>query len=206
MLLLLRHGNTFEPTQTPVWVGARTDLPLTAEGEAQARAAGQFIAARFGALADIAAGPLWRTRRAAEIVMQEMAMEETLSVDSRLREIDYGLWEARSSEEIRAQYGAETLEAWEQRGLWPEGMRWQPESAELQASLRDFLAEQHALLSAKTTPHLAVTSNGVLRLIHALVTGTPAGPAAKVKTGHLCILQPDGAGWRVEGWNLKPVA
>ena len=31
-LILARHGNTFEAGETPVWVGAREDLPLTARG------------------------------------------------------------------------------------------------------------------------------------------------------------------------------
>ena len=34
-LILARHGNTFGPGDTPVWVGAREDLPLTDKGRVQ---------------------------------------------------------------------------------------------------------------------------------------------------------------------------
>ena len=40
LLLLARHGNTFDKGDKVVWVGARTDLPLTAKGREQARALG----------------------------------------------------------------------------------------------------------------------------------------------------------------------
>ena len=38
LLLLARHGNTFEKGDKVVWVGARTDIPLTAKGRDQAAA------------------------------------------------------------------------------------------------------------------------------------------------------------------------
>ena len=36
-ILCARHGNTFAPGQRAVFVGAKEDLPLTEEGETQAR-------------------------------------------------------------------------------------------------------------------------------------------------------------------------
>jgi probable phosphoglycerate mutase len=47
-LILIRHGNTFEAGQKAVWVGARSDLPLTMAGEAQAHAAAQYVARHYG--------------------------------------------------------------------------------------------------------------------------------------------------------------
>ena len=44
LLLLARHGNTFNKGDKIVWVGARTDLPLTAKGREQALALGQALA------------------------------------------------------------------------------------------------------------------------------------------------------------------
>ena len=43
LLLLARHGNTFEPSDKVVWVGARTDLPLTSMGREQAAALGEGL-------------------------------------------------------------------------------------------------------------------------------------------------------------------
>ena len=198
MLILVRHGNTFEAGQTPVWVGARTDLPLTAEGEAQARAMADYVAAHFAALDVLTAGPLLRTRRMAEIIATRV--NKPFAVDDRLREIDYGLWEGLSGEEIVARHGPAALEQWEQNGVWPEGMGWAPSLPTLQAALKDFLREQHG--SKKTS--LAVTSNGILRLIHGLVTNNTQGQAAKVKTGHFCVLEPKETGWKLITWNNKP--
>ncbi len=198
-LILIRHGNTFEAGQTPVWVGARTDMPLTATGEAQAEAAARAVAcdAPFAA---IIAGPLQRTRRTAAIIAASSGQE--VHVDDRLREIDYGQWEGLSNDAIAQRFGAAVLEPWEKQGVWPEGMGWSPSLAALRMSLTAFLDEQRRALATDATTRLAVTSNGILRIVHALVGGGDA--AAKVKTGHICVLEPEGEGWRVVVWNQKP--
>lgn len=201
-LILLRHGNTFEAGQTPVWVGARTDLPLTAEGEAQARAASEYLARICffpspHCPASLVSGPLKRTRRMAEIIGERAGLDFT--VDERLREIDYGLWEGLSGEEISRRYGAEDLERWERGGIWPDAAGWSPAQSALINSVKSFLRECHG-----TTGRIAVTSNGILRIVHSLVTGQTAGGAAKVKTGHVCVLEPNGTGWNVVEWNKNP--
>jgi broad specificity phosphatase PhoE len=45
-IVIVRHGNTFEAGETPRRIGARTDLPLTADGQAQADALGRWFAAQ----------------------------------------------------------------------------------------------------------------------------------------------------------------
>ena len=42
-LIIARHGNTFGPGDTPTRVGRRTDLPLVASGEAQAKRIGHHL-------------------------------------------------------------------------------------------------------------------------------------------------------------------
>ena len=44
-LVIVRHGNTFEAGEPPRRIGARTDLPLTATGVAQAEALARHFAA-----------------------------------------------------------------------------------------------------------------------------------------------------------------
>lgn len=56
-ILLARHGNTFGPGDTPVWVGAKEDLPLVESGEAQARALGEALAAAGLTPGRIVCGP-----------------------------------------------------------------------------------------------------------------------------------------------------
>lgn len=207
-LILFRHGNTFEAGQTPVWVGARTDMPLTAEGERQAAAAAVYVEQRFDPVVEIVAGPLQRTCRFAEIVAEQV--RRSFSVDERLREIDYGLWEGLDSVTLRQRFGSEALERWENLCEWPKDMGWSPPLAELKDSLAGFLREQNRKLVAAMTDspegayHIAVTSNGILRLIYTLVTNKPCEKTDKVRTGHVCVLAPDGEGWHIMTWNENP--
>ena len=202
VLILFRHGNTFTAGQTPVWVGARTDMPLTAQGEAQAYAAASFVRQHHRLPGAVIAGPLQRTRLFAGIVAE--AASTSVLVDERLREIDYGLWEGLSSDEINQRFGFLTLEAWEKNNQWPEDMKWSPPLEDLQKNLGAFLQEQHDKLKPGSAARLAVTSNGILRLIHQLITGDAADSTAKVKPGHFCIVKPQASGWHIETWNAKP--
>jgi probable phosphoglycerate mutase len=105
-LILIRHGNTFETGETATWVGARTDMKLTAKGEEQGQAAAAMVAARFLPLGGLIAGPLQRTRRFAELIAAKT--NAVYTVDERLIEIDYGTWENISSDEIRARMATPT--------------------------------------------------------------------------------------------------
>ena len=202
VLILFRHGNTFEAGQTPLWVGARTDLPLTDEGEAQARHAAAYVQKHHPSLDAVMAGPLQRTRRFADIIAA--AARQSVSVDDRLREIDYGLWEGLSSDEITQRFGSSAFEAWEKNSQRPEDMNWSPPLAILQNDLCDFLQEQREKLKPGSMTRLTVTSNGILRVLHQIITGDAAASSAKVKTGHFCVLEPKDVGWKIQAWNAKP--
>jgi probable phosphoglycerate mutase len=203
VLIFARHGNTFEKDQTPTWVGARTDLPLTAEGEAQAQRVADLVAARYAPLGGIIAGPLKRTRRMADIVAAKV--NNVFTVDERLIEIDYGFWENKSGEEIAATYGRAMLEAWEKEGVWPEEMRWAPNLEKLEHNIAAFLDEQHKILGQPLALNrLAVTSNGILRFVYRALTGCHPGADAKVKTGAYCVLEPTASGWTILEWNVRP--
>jgi probable phosphoglycerate mutase len=207
-LILFRHGNTFEADEMPVWVGARTDLPLTAEGERQAVAAAAYIEQSYAPVLEIVAGPLQRTRRFAEIIGRQTRVG--IAIDERLREIDYGKWEGLDRVTIRQRFGSDVLQNWKRCGTWPEGMDWKPSHDELVASLTGFLQEQNRKLVAAMTDapegayNIVVTSNGILRHIFTIVTQKPCDSNNKVKTGNACILAPDGEGWHIMAWNEKP--
>lgn len=203
MLILIRHGNTFEAGETPVWVGAHTDMPLTMTGEAQAAAAGRYVAQLDRPISALVAGPLKRTQRTAALVAQGLGKgENAYVIDERLREIGYGQWEGLSGEAIAQRFGAAVLEQWEQHGVWPEGMGWEPSLPQIIAQLEGFLADMRVRCAGGGV--VAVTSNGILRLLHGLVTAGAADKAAKVKTGHICLLKPQAQGWRIAAWNVKP--
>ncbi|MCW2883875.1 MAG: Phosphoglycerate mutase [Streptosporangiaceae bacterium] len=91
-LIILRHGET-EWSRAHRHTG-RTDLPLTAHGEEQARAAAPLLAGRH--IVRAFTSPALRARRTAELVGLGSA-----EPDPDLWEWDYGGHEGRTSTEIR---------------------------------------------------------------------------------------------------------
>jgi len=201
-LILIRHGNTFEAGETPRRVGGRTDLSLTAEGERQGAALASMLAASFAPIDAVATGPLQRTRRFAEMIAQ--AIKRPFTPDERLREIDFGLWENKTDDQLRALYGAGALQAWDNEGIWPDAMNWAPSREEVEDNVSSLLDEQRgALLRPDAGNRVLVTSNGILRFFHRALAGT-TGPEAKVKTGRYCLIAPAQKGWTMTAWNKAP--
>lgn len=111
---LVRHGDTAW-TLTAQHTG-RTDLPLSEQGERQARELGASLTGlRFDR---ILSSPLQRARRTAELAMPRSLVE----ADDDLTEWDYGAYEGRSTADIEVERpgwrllrdgspGGETLDA-----------------------------------------------------------------------------------------------
>jgi broad specificity phosphatase PhoE len=93
-LLLVRHGQT-EWSRTGRHTG-RTDVPLTDEGEGQARALHGWALGLRPRL--VLASPLQRARRTAEL-----AGLSDVTVDPDLQEWDYGGYEGLTTPQIREQ-------------------------------------------------------------------------------------------------------
>ena len=92
-LVVVRHGET-EWSRTMRHTG-NTDLPLTEEGEAQARSVVERLAGREFAL--VLTSPLQRARRTAELA----GYGDRAVPDDDLRERDYGDYEGLTTKEIR---------------------------------------------------------------------------------------------------------
>ncbi|RWM24718.1 histidine phosphatase family protein [Mesorhizobium sp.] len=199
-LILSRHGNTFDPGDKVVWVGRRSDPPLTEEGRRQARKLGNALFLSGVMLGGIYCGPLRRTRQYAEIIAERIGGAPLPIVDASLAEIDYGAWEGFSSHEIIGQFGGEELEAWERSGAWPESPGWSPPEATLANGVMTFVG-QLARTQGEDSAVLAVTSNGVLRYFLRLAGNTLNG---KVATGHICVLEVLQGKCRVNAWNIAP--
>ena len=206
LVLLARHGNTFGPGDTPVWVGAKEDLPLVESGEVQARALGEALAEAGLTPARIVSGPLKRTRRAAEIVQALTGYTGEIEIDRRLTEIDYGSWGGKSDDEIVAEYGAAALAQWRDHHRRPPGADWSPSEDRLRADAESVLADAFDT----DGPVLVITSNGILRYIHAALDREATGETsdAKVKTGRLCAARRAAGAERGERlfWNAAPEA
>jgi broad specificity phosphatase PhoE len=107
-LLLVRHGET--PWNREGRYQGRTDVALTPEGEAQARALGKRLAGIPIAIA--IASPLARTRGTAEAILGDRGIP--LETDAGLIEISHGQWEGQLASDIEISH-AEMFGTWRSR-------------------------------------------------------------------------------------------
>ena len=198
LVILCRHGNTFEKGERVYMVGAREDLPLTSVGIDQGRAIGDAINASGLVPRAIVSGPLKRTRMFAEEVRMATGVVGDVLLDSRLTEFDYGAWSGLSNEEIVARSGAEALRRWQEESVRPQMIEFSPSEAVAHAEALDVLRE----LEAREGCAVIVTSNGRLRAFGRAFTGISG--AFKVRTGHACVIIRDTSEWRTIGWDLSP--
>jgi probable phosphoglycerate mutase len=153
---VLRHAPT-------VWNGegrlqGTTDIPLSAEGEAAAKTW------HLPAPADgwrRMCSPLSRARRTAELVQPSAPV----LVDSRLREMSFGIWEGKSVAQLRAEGGERFAEA-ERLGL-----DFHPPGGESPRMTMDRLKGWTDEIAATGEPAVAVTHKAAIRALLALATG-----------------------------------
>lgn len=198
VVILCRHGNTFDKGDKVVMVGAREDLPLTSRGIEQAKEVGMALATATVSPSRIMSGPLKRTKDFADLIRVATSAASSVEIDQRLIEFDYGAWSGLSNEEIVALSGKEALDAWQEKSIRPPGISFLPDESQARAEARDLLND----LSTFAGCSVVVTSNGRLReLGRSLSSSTES---FKVGTGHSCVLVWDGNGWQNRGWNLGP--
>jgi broad specificity phosphatase PhoE len=199
VIILCRHGNTFERGARACMVGAREDLPLTQEGREQARRMGMAIASTGVVVNRVLCGPLQRTKVYSQIIVERLGSGLQPATDSRLVELDYGEWGGLSNEEIAERFGADVLAAWNERGVRPIATPFSPTEDVVERETLAVLAD----LGRMGGVSLLVTSNGRLREYSRLIA--PEGRTShKVKTGNACVLMQIGDSWRILGWDLSP--
>jgi len=184
---LLRHAPT-------VWnasgrLQGLTDTGLSAEGERAARSW------RLPAPADAwkrVSSPLQRARRTAELVRPSLPV----TIDSRLREMSFGVWEGFTVTELRAA-GGETFAAAEAAGL-----DFHPPGGE---SPRMTMVRLSVWSSTLTEPVVAVSHKAAIRALLALATGWNmlGRPPHKLdwKCAHFLVAQ-DGGRVAIERLNV----
>ena len=204
-LILARHGDTFNPGDRVVFVGARNDLPLTENGRAQADALGQFLVRSKLQCSSVLCGPLQRTRIFAQIAAAHLTPTPPITVDPRLNELDYGLWAGLTNDEIKERYGEEELMRWDTQSIWPKNAGW-PESEE--AVTAEIVSLVTELRAREASSALVVSSNGRLRYFLKSIPGAferyALAGKAKVRTGNICVLEFTKDDARVCGWNISP--
>jgi probable phosphoglycerate mutase len=185
-IVLVRHGQT-------EWSAAGrhtsyTDLPLTSEGERQARAVGQALAdRRFVA---VLSSPRQRALRTAELAGLTVS-----GVDEDLTEWHYGEYEGITSKEIRA-----TRPDW---NLWRDGCPGGESPEQVGARLDRVLARVRPLLAEGD---VALVAHGhSLRVAGARWAGLPvaAGGVLALDTATLSTLGYEHERPVIRSWNAQ---
>ncbi|WP_285100443.1 histidine phosphatase family protein [Promicromonospora sp. MEB111] len=203
-LVLLRHGQT-EWSASGRHTG-RTDLPLTAAGETQARSAGATLAAyEFAA---VFTSPRTRARRTAELAGHPGAV-----VDEDLAEWDYGPVDGRTSRDVSEILGREFQ-------IFEDGVQVLPPSDEhgegRPGETLDQVAVRAARVIARAEQVLAGAGTGaggdvllvahghLLRVLATVWLGVDPrlGARFELGTAAVCLLGYGHSLRTIEGWNL----
>lgn len=197
-ILIIRHGNTFNPDETPTRVGARTDIPLTQSGIDQARALGHYIARERLWPSAIFASELQRAQQTAMIMAHDADVNVDIQTDKRFNEIDHGPDENKTDAEIIERIGKKSLEDWDDYNVVPDGWRVDPRA--IQNAWIDFAKECLQKRNGEVTA--VVSSGGIIRFAPVLLDNPIDNP--KVKTASMSLFEHDGEAWHCVFWNKRP--
>ncbi|MEX3548516.1 MAG: alpha-ribazole phosphatase family protein [Burkholderia sp.] len=192
-LVLIRHPAP--AVEAGICYGA-SDLPLAGEVPAEAAAIVALLhSARVGRPEAILASPLLRCAS----VAHEIGTLATQSVrlDARLREIDFGAWEMRRWDEI----GAAALDRW-QSDLMGAREHGGESTAQFMARIASFAQPFVASLTEEATAIL-ITHAGVIRALTSLWLGVPLDSllARPIAYGGVVRFSRDAHGWQLRQWH-----
>lgn len=202
-IIIARHGNTFTKDQTPLRVGARTDLPLV-ETE-RGTNIGKYLKMRSLIPVAVFAAPLKRTTETARLAIAALDKDIPLISDARFTEIDYGPDEGKTEEEVIARVGEDALEAWNANAIVPQG--WNVSVDEIIKAWNTFANDVERDYKGKTV--MVVSSNGIIRFAPHLTGNFQKFSEEfniKVGTGSVCVLEKEDGDkyWMVKEWGVKP--
>jgi probable phosphoglycerate mutase len=221
-LIIVRHGNTFAPGQTPTRVGAGTDIPLVEESKS--RNAAGYLMKKAIYPDKIFAAPLKRTMQTANLIVSEMNLNINVIPDNNFTEIDYGEDENKTEEQVRyrlgleyiksnnlhgdfsaseiAEYGGITINLWNTAAVVPPG--WNVDTDRITVAWKSFA---NAITDGETV--LICTSNGIIRFAPNILNETEkkdfdSKHGLKVSTGSISIFKACENIWKCTEWNTKP--
>jgi len=202
LLIITRHGNTFEKGETPTRVGGRTDLPLVETGRNQAQKIGQFLSQCEFEPEITYCSDLQRTRETAEIAIKESGFTQPVFSLAIFNEIDYGVDENQPEGVVVKRVGVDAIKQWDEDGIVPDGWKFTPDEC-----IENWKAFAHHIIEDKQEVVLVVTSNGIARFAPH-ITGDfekfKKEHSMKLSTGALGLLKFENNQWHVIDWNVKP--
>lgn len=190
---ILRHGNTFDPGDTVLRIGARTDIPLSKSGWSQAQQQADWLRDELhGETPDLIVGPLLRTRQTGEVIANAFDTSLSIRIDPNLREVDYGPDEGCPESEVRARIGITALERWENDAVVPTG--WQVDAHALTEVWKSVLNR------SVDKAQIYVTSNGVARFALTALGERPR----KLRTGSAGLIEFANGAPVLKFWDQSP--
>ncbi len=209
-LIIARHGNTFRKGQIPTRVGGKTDLPLVEEEKGLL--IGKYLKKHNLIPNIIFTGPLLRTVQTSLLAIKALGLKEfPIIITELFREIDYGLDENKTEEQIQFRLGKGNLEKgkqiidnWNKNATVPDG--WLIDTGYLIKAWKLFAEEKEKQYQGQKI--LIVTSNGIARFSPHLTANFDDFAKQyelKINTGALCIFEKDenAKHWNCLGWNLN---
>ncbi|QCI93592.1 histidine phosphatase family protein [Novosphingobium sp. EMRT-2] len=204
MFIIVRHGKTFAAGEAPRRIGARTDLPLTDEGEQEARRLGDHFAELGWRFGKVLVSPLLRAQRTAAHILAAQGTAITAEEADFLAEIDHGPDENQTEDAVLARIGNAALRAWDHAAEPPPG--WIVDAPARIGAWADLFARTPA---DRDAPVLLVTSNGAARFAlladPALSKAAEALPSLKLPTGGYGMIRRNADGrLEVPVWGQRP--
>lgn len=203
IMIVARHGNTFQPGETPRRIGARTDLPLTEKGLEHGHNLGAYLK-KINLIPDrIYTSELQRTKQMARCISESIGAFLPPQAMPIFNEIDYGPDENMTEDLVLSRIGEDAMAAWEEKAIMPPG--WSPAAETLRGRWRDFA--DHVVASQPGKTVLVITSNGIARFALDLAANGDdirRSHGLKLATGAFGVLEHDGETWTAESWNTRP--
>ncbi|MAK60614.1 MAG: histidine phosphatase family protein [Ponticaulis sp.] len=196
---VVRHGNTFDRGDVVTRVGARTDLPLSTSGNAQAEKLATNFAEHGLTFEAAYTGPLKRTRETLDRILKDCPSKQDTEILEFLREIDYGPDENMPEGDVVARIGQDAIDLWESDFIVPDG--WQVDVESLEKDWAAFLAKVAETYSEGKI--IVVTSNGIARFA-AKVSEAHSDIKLKLGTAAFGIIEVEqGKPPAIKSWNMK---
>ena len=188
LLYYIRHGETDWNREGRLQ--GQCDIPINANGRAQARRCGEVLRDLFARGAtdarqfDFVASPLRRARETIQLVRTELGLDPAAhGTDPRLTEISFGAWEGFTIEELRAR--APDAVAARENDKW----RFTPPQAESYFTMSLRVRDWYRSLTRDT---VAVAHGGTFRglIVQLGIAPSAQAPFLDVGQGVVYAIQP----------------
>ena len=193
MIILVRHGEAEKAKGRAI---GQLDLPLSSTGKKQAEALAKSLSSQQ--IDYLYTSPLRRTRDTAAAI--EQTCNQTAIPCPELAEINLGLWDGLSFEQIKKEFPSE----YERRGK--DIANYRPPEGESFADLTERVRNKFNKIIADDDHTIIVTHAGVIRVIMHIVLEIPLNNIFQFSPRHCrkTILKKSHGKLCLEGFNIPP--